>query len=185
MSTSPLLAPRTAAASSTSLIGTTVWLLRIWTRHGDDLEVYFSYDAALHAVATRVREDWSEHSWLCALPDTPDSLTDGQAVSLFYGSEMHLSPSTGELYDEGFDVVEHQVYGPEPEQLNLRMATLRVFDEIPDGPQPAPLTYRIDALGLTIAASAGTHGPVVRISNDSLPAGTALILAADTVEVSA
>jgi hypothetical protein len=182
MPTSTFLARHPGTPTSTPEISTSVWLLHTWSRCGHRNEVYFSYDSALHALARRVRADWSDHSWLSGLPDTPEGLTEGAAVSLFYKLTIEEAPTVGELYDDGFEIVEHQVYGREPAGINLRMATLRVFDEHPDGPHRAALTYRLDALGLAIVLTAEMHGPVVAISNDHLPSGTAVTVVADDFE---
>lgn len=179
MPMSTFLARQPAAPSSTPEIGTTVWLLNTWNRHGDETEMYFSYDDALHTLASRVRDDWTNRMGPSA---TPEGLSDGAAVSRFYEIEASEEPTVGEHGDDGFEIVEHQVYGREPERVDRRMATLRVFDEHPDGPQRSPLTYRLDAISLAITITAGMHGPFVAIGNESLPAGTALHVAADDFE---
>jgi hypothetical protein len=179
MPTSTFLARQPAAPSSTAEIGTSVWLLHTWNRHGDETQVYFSYADALHALATTARDQWPN---LKGLPANPKDLSDGTTVSLFYGTELSEEPTVGEHIDDGFEIVEHQVYGREPERVDRRMATLRVFDEYPDGAQYSPLTYRLDAIGLAITVTAGMYGPFVAIGNESLPAGTALHVAADDFE---
>ncbi|WP_034271094.1 hypothetical protein [Haloechinothrix halophila] len=179
MPTSTFLARQPAAPSSTPEVGTTMWLLHTWNHHGDETEVYFSYDDAVHTLASRVRDNWANRM---GPSTTPKGLSDGAAVSLFYDSEISEAPTVCEHIDDGFEIVEHQVYGREPERVERRMATLRVFDEHPDGPQYSPLTYRVDAIGLAITITAGMHGPFVAIGNESLPAGTALHVAADDFE---
>lgn len=179
MSTSTFLARQPAAPSSTPEIGTTVWLLHTWNRHGDETQVYFSYADALHALANTVRDDWTNRMGPFA---SPEGLSDGAAVARFYGIELAEEPTVGEHVDDGFEIVEHQVYGREPERVDRRRATLRVFDKDPDGGQHSPLTYRLDAIGLVITVTAGMHGPFVAIGNESLPAGTALHVAADDFE---
>ncbi|MGW4528855.1 hypothetical protein [Amycolatopsis sp. NPDC004378] len=180
MSTSTFLARRPAAPSSTPEIGTTVWLLHTWNRYGDKTEVYFGYDDALHALANDVRDNWTTRMQAST---TPKSLSDSAVVSQFYGVPQFSGPLTdGGTDGDGFEIVERQVYGREPERVDRRMATLRVFDEYPDGGQHSPLTYRLDAIGLAITVTAGMHGPFVAIGNESLPAGTALHVAADDFE---
>lgn len=161
---------------------TSVWLLRVWSRHGDDNQIYVSYDAALRALADRVRRDWSDHAWLSGLPDAPTGLTDGAAVSLFYNLTIEEAPTVGKLYDDGFDIVEHEIHGQAPDTVNQRMATFAVFDEHPDSPQRAALTYRLNALGLAITLTTAAHGPVVTISNETLSADTAITIIADDFE---
>jgi hypothetical protein len=179
MSTTTFLARQPATPSSTPEIGTTLWLLHTWNRHGDKTEVYFSYDAALHALANDVRHNGTTRTQTST---APEGLSDAAAVSQYYGAELGEQPTDGGHVDDGFEIVEHQVYGREPDRVDRRMATLRVFDEYPDGGQHSPLTYRLDAIGLAITVTAGMHGPFVAIGNESLPAGTALHVAADDFE---
>ncbi|ASR39981.1 hypothetical protein BAY61_32390 (plasmid) [Prauserella marina] len=179
MSTSVFMARQPAAPSSTPEIGTTVWLLITWSRLGNETEVYSSYDDALHALASTVRDRWPN---LKRLPASPKDLSDGTVVSLFYGTELCEEPTVGEYIDDGFEIIEHQVYGREPERVDRRMATLRVFDEQSDGPEYSPLTYRLDVIGLAVTVTAGIQGPFVVIGNESLPAGTALHVATDDFE---
>lgn len=130
----------------------------------------------------RVRHDWPEHAWLSGLPDTPTGLTDGAAVSLFYNLTIEEAPTLGKLYDDGFEIVQHEIHGQTPATVNQRMATFAVFDEHPAGPQRAALTYRLDALGLAITLTNATHGPAVTISNEGLSADTAITVIADNFE---
>lgn len=179
MSTTAFLARQPAAPSSTPEIGTTVWLLHTWDHYDDKTELYVSYDDALHALAKDVRSNWTSRIRTSA---GPENLTDLDAVSKFYGVLPFNERVTGGGHDsDGFEIVEHQVHGRAPERVDRRTGTLRVFDD-PALEQRSPLTYRLDAMGLAITVTAGMYGPFVAIGNESLPAGTALHVAADDFE---
>lgn len=160
-------------STSTALVvppqGLSVWTLHWWNRHVDERELYLSYDEALHHLARQVREEWAEENWRDELPASDRSLTDGQAVSRFYGGQIQLSPTCGERGDRGFEITEDHVRVSGPDELELRLASLRVLDEDPVDPHARPLTYCLDAIGVTVAVYPGRNGPVVHVSNNSLP----------------
>lgn len=172
---------RARQQAHTPEIKASVWLLRVWSRHGGDNQVYVSYAAALRALADRVRRDWPDHAWLSGLPETPTGLTDGAAVSLFYNLPIEEAPILGKLYD-GFDIVDHEIHGQTPATVNQRRATFAVVNEHLDSAQRAGVTYRLDALGLAITLTTAAHGPVVTISNERLSTGTAITVIADDFE---
>lgn len=143
-------------------VGTTVHLLRRWDRHDDHVSVYFSYAAALAALAAFVRVE---------VPETSDGLGDAEVVMSFYdgdgGSGGPDAPTTGETADGGFAIVEESVAGPEPVEVSLRLAALRVLDSGAEDGAPA-VTYCLDADGLTIAVLPGPDGyPTVLITPES------------------
>ncbi|GAA2822488.1 hypothetical protein [Saccharopolyspora taberi] len=173
-------------SASTAIVvppqGLTVWTLHWWHKHTDEQELFLSYDDALHRLATMVRDEWDEENWRDELPASHRWLNDGQVVSLFYGAEIQLSPTQGHCEDDrGFEITEDHVHGSEPGELELRLATLRVLDEAPDDPHEHPLTYCLDAIGLTVAVYPGRNGPMVHVSNDSLPAGLPVTITLDDV----
>lgn len=151
-------------------VGTTVHLLRRWDRHDDHISVYFSYAAALAALAAVVRADWSDIAHLAEVPDTPDGLSYAEVVMAFYevdgGAGGPEAPTTGESVDDGgFAIVEEPIAGPEPDEVSLRLATLRVLDGDPAEDEVPAVTYCLEAAGLTVAVFPGPDGyPAVLIT---------------------
>lgn len=140
-------------------VGTIVHLLRRWDRHDDHISLYFGYDAALAALAAFVRVE---------VPETSDRLGDAEVVMSFYdgdgGSGGPDAPTTGETADGGFAIVEESVAGPEPVEVSLRLAALRVLDSGAEDSAPA-VTYCLDSDGLTVAVFPGQDGyPTVLIT---------------------
>lgn len=90
-------------SASTALIvppqGLSVWMLRWWHQDTDERQLFLSYDEGLHHLAALIREDWDEER--DEPPASDHVLTDGQVVSLFYGGELGLSPSSGERGERG------------------------------------------------------------------------------------
>lgn len=166
MSTLPAPMP---TLTQTAPVGTTVHLLHRWDRHVDDTSLYRDYAAALAALAAAVRTDWSDIAHRAEVPDTHVGLSDAEAVMAFYGGDGGsggpAAPTTGESFDAGFEIVEEPVAGPEPGEVSLRLATLRVLDGDPADPDVPAVTYCLDADGLTVAVFPSAEGyPTVLIT---------------------
>jgi hypothetical protein len=147
-------------------IGLSVSRLHWWDRNTNETELFYSYDAALHHLATILRQTWNDVSWRPGVPATSDGLTDAQVVVLFYdgdgGAGGRETPTCCVDDERGFEIVDTVIHGPAPAEVSLRLASLRVLDGDPDDPA---VTYCLDADGLTIAVSHGPDGsPVVHIT---------------------
>ncbi|TDD35487.1 hypothetical protein [Saccharopolyspora elongata] len=150
--------------------GLSVWILHRWSDGQYSAEPYATYEGALQSLATEIRASSGRSHRLDEFPASVANLTDADVVSLHYCGAAEPAPTCGAVDHSGFLLLEMPVRGPEPTQLNLRMATLRVLDEVLDGSHESSLTYYLDAVGLTLSVHAGVSGPVVRLRNDNLPA---------------
>lgn len=146
-------------------VGQTVFLLRWWDRHAEEIELFHTYEAALHALARDVRELLV---WHVPPPAALETLTDADVVLAFYGGDGGTggreAPTFGidESSEAGFEIVEELIGGPEPAEVTLRLASLRVLDGDPDIPSVA---YCLDAEGLTVAVSHDHSGyPTVHVT---------------------
>lgn len=158
MSTNP--APDPLAASRTR-VGPTVYLLHRWDPHVSETALYRDYAAALAALAAIVRANWSDVAHRIDVPDSHEGLTDAEAVLAYYGgnggSGDTTAPTAAESFDAGFEITEEPVAGPEPREVSLRLATLRIVDDRTDA-ETTTVTYFMDAAGLTVAVSSGPDG---------------------------
>lgn len=98
--------------------GLTVWRLHCWGHHLDHALLFVSYRAALGDLARRVRAEWGEEATARAdMPVTPAGLTDGHAVSMFYGENLTAEPTHGEYGDSfGFTLNPEQVHPDHPDR---------------------------------------------------------------------
>jgi hypothetical protein len=165
--------PTTPAAP----VGPTVFLLHRWNAHVDETGLFRSYAAALAKLASAVRTEWADVAHRADVPDAPDGLGDAEAVMAFYGGDGGTggreAPMAGESLDAGFEIVEEPVAGPEPVEVTLRLASLRVLDGDPSDPHAPVVTYWLDAAALTVAVYAGLDGnPYVLITPQDHLSGT-------------
>jgi hypothetical protein len=67
---------------------TTVYVLRYSHKHGDDIDVYATADAASAAAADLARQFWGEAAGSMNAPDdfpaAPDGLSDQDATRLYF-----------------------------------------------------------------------------------------------------
>lgn len=174
MSSSPATPPIPQQAAP---VGLTVYRLHRWDyRDTHETELFYSYQAALSALATSVVDSWGDTIWREGMPDSPDGFTDAQVVLLYYGGDGGSGgrehPTVGESFGNGFEIIPDLVRGPEPTQLALRLATLCVLDGDPGDPDIPPVTYFLNAAGLTVAVAPDPQGyPVVRITPDTVLSG--------------
>ncbi|GAB3162144.1 hypothetical protein GCM10027258_80580 [Amycolatopsis stemonae] len=165
----------TTPEAPTATVGTHVHVLH---RFGRDSEIslYHSYPAALAALATAVRADWSSITYRDDVPASPDGLSDAEAVLSYFGGNGGSggpdAPTFGMSLDAGFVISEDVVAGPEPAAVSLRLGTLRVLDGDPADPDVPALTYCLDADGLTVAVFPGPDGhPTVLITPEAHMSG--------------
>ncbi|MDA3644370.1 hypothetical protein LZ318_30840 [Saccharopolyspora indica] len=180
--------PPTAEGSSVLIVpppGLTVWTLHWWCRSGvDERRLFLTYGQALQHLAEMVREDWpDDRDERDDLPASPRGLTAAQVVAMYYGSEVRDAPVRGDDQDHqrGFAITSALVRTDGPCEADLRLATVRVLEE--DVDNAIPLTYCLDALGLTTAVFPGEDGfPVVHICSDfPLPPGTPITVSLDDI----
>ncbi|WNV83130.1 hypothetical protein [Umezawaea sp. Da 62-37] len=172
MSTVPTPSPITEPPAP---VGLTVHLLRRWDRHVDDTCPFYSYAAALAALAGAVRADWPDITHRADVPDSCESLSDAEVVRTFYGDDgtgEFDAPTSGTSDDAGFAIVKEHVAGPEPGEVSLRLGTLRVLDADPAEDTAPAVTYCLDADGLTVAVFPGPDGhPTVLITPEGQMSG--------------
>ena len=60
------------------------WVLHYSHRHGDDITLWAASDLAYAALGTIVREYWDEITDDDGVPDSPDALTDDQAIEMYF-----------------------------------------------------------------------------------------------------
>jgi hypothetical protein len=63
---------------------TTVYVLRYSHKHGDELSAHVSLEAAIDDIAGIARECWHEIADDPRAPETPDNLSDEDAVSVYF-----------------------------------------------------------------------------------------------------
>jgi hypothetical protein len=176
----------TPAATLTAPVGPTVFLLHRWNAHVDETNLFRSYAAALAELASAVRVDWADVAHRADVPDTPEGLSDADAVITFYrgddGTGGSDAPMTGEWFDAGFEIVEEPVAGSEPREVSLRLARLRVLDGDPSDPDTPAVTYCLDAAGLTVAVYSGPDGyPAVLITPEDHLSGAPVTVRLEAV----
>ena len=67
--------------------------------------------------------------------------------------------------EQGQSMDEDVVAGPEHSAVSLRLGTLRVLDGAPEDPEVPPVTYCLDADGLTVSVFPGPDGhPTVLVA---------------------
>ncbi|MEY8042618.1 hypothetical protein AB8O55_24700 [Saccharopolyspora cebuensis] len=175
--------PRTSTALVVPPEGLSVWTLHWWHEDTTERKLFLSYEEALHHLATQIRDSWTEEGGRDALSASLRQLTDGQVVSLFYNSEIRLSPVSAESRDRGFAITEDHVRVSGPGEVDLRIAVLRVLDQDPEAPFEHPLTYQLEALGLSVAVFPGRDGPELHLSDDNLPPGLPVTITVDDVRI--
>jgi hypothetical protein len=143
-------------------VGLIVYRLHRWGRIEQTTELFRTYASALACLATAARESWADITFREDVPEDPAELTDAETVLAFYGGDGGAggpeTPTFGESFDTGFEIVEDLVGGPEPAEVTLRLASLRVLDTDPDDPDVPAVTYCLDAEGLTIAVASDPGG---------------------------
>jgi hypothetical protein len=161
-------------------VGVTVWLLHWWRGPEHRIEPFHSHESALHCLATWAHDLWGDASWRDGVPEDPRTLTDSEVVSWYYAGTGDVpQPTSGETDEDGFVITETKVRGPEPAELHLRLASLRVLDPDPDDSTAAPLTYCMDAIGVTVAVYEDRNGLVVHITGDDLSTRTQVRVSVD------
>lgn len=90
----------------------TIWLLRYWDRHSDQITLFASYDAGLAQLAAGVRGSWGNVRFEEGVPRTPDGLDDAAAVAIYFGQVPDGQPLTsGDRGEEGFNLYAETVAG--------------------------------------------------------------------------
>lgn len=75
-----------------------VYVVRYWHKHGDDITVYATEEAAAAGVAEIAREWWDDAvGRVDDFPETPDGLTDREVTELYFGAMDDR---------EGYDITE-------------------------------------------------------------------------------
>lgn len=81
------------------IVGTEVWVLETWDRHGTDASVHASEGGARSAVVGFALSGWDSIPARPGIPKSPDDLSDEEIVKLYFA----------ECSDEGYSLKSQKI----------------------------------------------------------------------------
>lgn len=96
---SAITAEAREAKSGTTEASCSVWVLRRWDRHDDEVTLWVSEETAKDYLARYVGGLWGNVSWREDVPDEPP-LDDQETIDLFYGPQDEWDEEGYSLYAE-------------------------------------------------------------------------------------